>query len=378
MVYYARVTSAWNRMSLHRDSGHGRHSLSNGALMDKSIFGLRFAANEAFHPGPQELGDFLERPLKEGGRERHADGVETYARMLQAVADFERDRRQGVAQHGISERMLYGVLSHSRCFTPALKSAVELSLYYTHALASIDLRKPSSFIRSAEEEIGRLNPKRQEDMARIARLRDMTDERKKDLDGLKARWLALARELSGIAVYVRDNLVAVQKLCETSITILVGLQVGRKEEARIIEDIKAHFRDQVRDSLQLGAVTKEYIEQLKETVARLSKQMSLLLLEDSYSLTGLYEALHGHARDFSGKLDGLIAEAGRSKHENIEEDKELYGRIAQTLTALVSTCRLEVKAADASHRDGSQESILIEKRKEMLDHLFSLLQKGQG
>src|SRR5574341_1000131 len=348
------LPSAGNRTSFASGLRARQATLSNGALMDKSIFGLRFASNEAIHPGPQELGDFLERPLKEGGRERHADGVETSARML------------------------YGVLSHSRCFTPALKSAVELSLYYSHALASIDLRKPSSFIRSAEEEIGRLNPKRQEDAARIARLRDMTDERKKDLDGLKARWLALARELSGIAVYVRDNLVAVQKLCETSITILVGLQVGRKEEARIIEDIKAHFRDQVRDSLQLGAVTKEYIEQLKETVARLSKQMSLLLLEDSYSLTGLYEALHGHARDFSGKLDGLIAEAGRSKHGNIEEDKELYGRIAQTLTALVSTCRLEVKAADASHRDGSQERILIEKRKEMLDHLFSLLQKGQG
>src|SRR5574341_170306 len=340
------LPSAGNRTSFASGLRARQATLSNGALMDKSIFGLRFASNEAIHPGPQELGDFLERPLKEGGRERHADGVETYARMLQAVADFERDRREGVAQHGISERMLYGVLSHSRCFTPALKSAVELSLYYSHALASIDLREPSSFIRSAEEEIGRLNPKRQEDAARIARL--------------------------------RDNLVAVQKLCETSITILVGLQVGRKEEARIIEDIKAHFRDQVRDSLQLGAVTKEYIEQLKETVARLSKQMSLLLLEDSYSLTGLYEALHGHARDFSGKLDGLIAEAGRSKHGNIEEDKELYGRIAQTLTALVSTCRLEVKAADASHRDGSQERILIEKRKEMLDHLFSLLQKGQG
>ena len=35
-------------------------------MMDSSIFGLRFKANDAIHPSPDELQGFLESPKKEG------------------------------------------------------------------------------------------------------------------------------------------------------------------------------------------------------------------------------------------------------------------------------------------------------------------------
>lgn len=340
------------------------------------IFGLRFQSNEAILPGAHDLSAFLESPKKEGGRERHADDLAAYAETLQVVEDYERDRRQGAGSARFSEKMLYGVLAHSECFKPALKSAVELYKYHCHALAALDLRKPTAFIRSAEEEIGRLNPKKKDDAAKISRLQAMADDRKKDLEALKARWLALAAELTSIAAWVRDNLVLIQKLCESSITVLVGLQVGRKEEARLIEDLKTHFKDQVRDSLQQGPVTKEYIENLKETVPRLSKQLSLLLLEDVYSLTSLYEAMHDHAGKAAAALDALIKEAAVKKHASIDTDRDLSARIELVLIALLAGCRFTVKARDAVRGgDPEHEGLLLQKRKEMLDRLFGLLTK---
>lgn len=340
----------------------------------KPIFGTYLPENEGIQPGPAELAAFLESPKKEGGRERHAADLTSYTATLQAVEDFEQGR--GAAPADLSERMLYGVLALPRCFTPAIKSVVELYKYHRHALASLDLRKPAVFIRSAEEEIGRLNPKRKDDAARINRLRELVESRKKDLEALRTRWSALVREMTGIAVYVRDNLIAVQKLCEASITVLAGLQVGRKEEARLIEDVKAHFKDQVRESLQQGPVTKEYLEQLKETVARLTKQLSLLLLEDVYAMTSLYEAIHEHARKAAGALDALLAEAAARKQGDLDADRDLFGRLEQVLVALVVTCRFEVKAREIALPDAEHGRLLQEKRREMLGHVFSLLPKA--
>ncbi len=356
-----------------RDRQNG--TFAHGVTMHRTIFGLRFQSSKAILPGAHELSAFLESPRKEGRPERHGDDLAMYVRTLEAVAAFEQDRRQGTARYDFQEKMLYGVLAHSQFFRPELKSAVEQYKYHYHALAALDLRKPAAFIRSAEEEISRLNPKKKDETAKTARLQVMVDERKQDLDALKARWLALAGELSSIADYVRDNLSAVQELCEASIAALVDLQVGRKEEVHLIEDLKAHFKDQVRDSLQHGPVTKEYIETLKETVARLSKQISLLLLEDIYSLSGLYEAVHEHAGRTVRELGELATQVAKRKHASLDEDKDLYGRVEQALVSLVSGFRFELKARETTLREPEHEKILYEKRKEMLDHLFGLLQK---
>ncbi len=346
--------------------------------METAIFGLRFKSNEALQPAIEDLRLFLESPRKEGKREKHGDDLSNYLQHLARVEGFEKDRQRGMGQTDFHEKMLLGVLSHSHFFTSSLKSAIEQYKYHYHALMTIDLRKPAAFIKSAEEEINRFNPKSKDDQAKIARLRGMIDQRNKDLEALKERRPRLGDELHNIAVYIRDNLLKIRKLCESSITVLVGLQIGGEKTGQLIEDIKMHFKEQVRDYLQLGPVTKQYVESLKEDVAKLSKQLSQQVLEDIYGVTRVYEALHDHAQKIAGQLDGLLRQVKAEQHKSIEEDRDLFGRIEQSLISLVSDYHLDTAMPKDARSGDKHDKLLFEKRKEMLDHLFDLLKKGMS
>lgn len=343
--------------------------------METSIFGLRFKSNEALQPTLEELRLFLESARKEGKKEKHGDDLANYLWHLSRVEEFEKDRKQGMGQPDFREKMLLGVLSHSHFFTASLKSAVEQYKYHCHALMTIDLRKPAAFIKSAEEEIRKFNLKSKDDQAKMARLQGLIDQRNADLEALKDRWPRLDDELYNIAVYIRDNLVRIQRLCESSITVLVGLQIGGEKTGQLIEDIKTHFKEQVREYLQLGPVTKQYVESLKEDVAKLSKQLSRQVLEDIYAVTRIYEALHDHTQKIAGQLDAQIRQVKAKQHKSIEEDRDLFGRIEQTLVSLVSDYHLDTAVPKEDRSGDKHDKLLLEKRKEMLDHLFDLLKK---
>jgi hypothetical protein len=244
-----------------------------------------------------------------------------------------------------------------------------------HVLSELDLKKPSAFIKSAEDEILKLNPKKKDEAARKERLLVMVEERKRTLNALTKRWHALGEELEHIIEYVRDNLAKIEKLSDRSIAILVSVQVSRKKEVDLIEDIKVQFKERLRESLHQGTITQEHLAAAKEEVADLSKRTADLLRSDGYMLATLYEAIHEFSRKTAGELGNVIGEVERKKHASYEEDLELFMRGEQILVALTQDCRFEIAATDIVAAT-EKEEIIVEKRSEMLDHLFNLLQKG--
>ena len=341
---------------------------------ENTIFGLRFQSNADLHPSQEELSDFLESPKKNGGRELHGDDLTAYRELLKNVQVFELHKRQGVPRQDLQGKMFYTVLSHSRFVNPALKSAVEQYKYLLHALITLDFKKPTAFIRSAEEDMSRLNQNNEDHAVRLARLREMVAERKETLAALKKRWSVLSDELNNIALYISDNLAKIEKLCEASIVVLVDFQLGRKKENQMVEDIKTHFKEHLKDSLRRGPITKQYLESVKKDVAVLSKEISALLREDVYALTRLYEAIHDHAKKVAREINALTEKIKGRKNSSYEDGRELFMQVEQVLVSLISDYQFQLKTTE-TRSDTAHKNILLGKRKEMLDHLFELVQK---
>ena len=239
----------------------------------------------------------------------------------------------------------------------------------------IDLKKPTTFIRSAEEEIARLSPKKKDEAAKRDRLQGMVDERKKALDALKKQWRALASELSGILEYVRDNLARVDTLCDLSGTVLINELNGGKKENELIEDIKTHYKERLREFLHHGSITKEQMEVAKEEVAAITKRLSGLVREDVQSVTIVYEAVRTHIRKLYPDLAGAAKTIEQKGHASIDEDVSLYAQAAGHLLSLISDLHVELKPIDIG-AETEQDALLFEKRREMLAYLLDLLQRG--
>jgi len=184
----------------------------------------------------------------------------------------------------------------------------------------------------------------------------------------------LAEELSNIALYIRDNLVKIEQLCEASIVILVDLQIKRKKEDQLIEEIKTHFKDHLKDSLHQGPITKQYLETVKKDVGILSKEISATFREDVFALTGLYEAIHDHSKKIVHEIDTLMANFRGGKEKSFEDDRVILEQIEQVLVSLISNFHFELTAAEI-RTETAYKDILLEKRKEMLDYVFELLHK---
>jgi hypothetical protein len=345
---------------------------------DQPIYSPHTSANQAIVPTAEELQIFLDMPKKAGRMELHREDLARYVEQIRTVDDFKQSRKEGGLPYSFEEKLYYGVLLHTGFFTSQLRSAMEHFKYYRHALSDIDLKKPVAFIKSAEEEISRLKPNKKDDASKIARLQSMIEERKKDLDARKMRWPALRSELSAIVVSIRERLSEIQHLCEASITTLVDLQVGKKAESQLIEDVKTHFKDQIRDYLQHGPVTKEYVESMKDTVAALSKQISAQLLEDIYSMTGLYEAIHDGVCGILARLGPLIRQIPGKIASNLDGDKEVFAALEQELLSFLSDFRIELKPPQNVAKDMEHEKMLLEKRRDMLDRLFTILTSRQA
>ena len=337
---------------------------------DRDIFGLRFRSNGRLQPSIDGLRIFLDSPTKEDKGKLHGDDLAAYRDLLKTVESFKQGR-----QEGFREWMLFTVLDHSHIVKPELKSAVEQYKYHMNNLCELDLKKPSSFIKSAEEEIARLNPKKKDEAARQERLLGMVEDRKRTLDALKKQWLALAEELSHLITYIRDNLAKIEKLSEESIEILVGAQISRKKEGDLIEDIKTQYKERLRAYLHQGTITRQQLEAAKEEVAALSKKTADILRADIYTLTQLYETVLKHCGRATRELDIMIDMVESKKHAGFDEDLDLYAKVETILVVFARECRFEIKAVEIG-TETETDRILIEKRKDMLNHLFNLLQTG--
>lgn len=346
--------------------------------MTTAIFGLRFKSNESLQPGAAELAAFLDGPREPGKPERHRDDLAAYVRFLERIEAYEAGNKQGTGAGSFGERMFLGVLSHCRFFTPALRIAVEEYKFHHHQLGLLDFRKPLAFIRSAEAETGKLNPKKKDDQQRIERFQAMIEQRRRDLDALAHRRAMRAGELYHIAVYVQENLVRIRQLGEAAIGRLAELQVGGQKRDQLVEDLKAHFKDQVRIRLLSGPVTKEYLEALKTEVADLTQALSRLMLEDLYAVTGIYEQLHDHVQQHTAELEKHLPKADAARKRNDERGWEAFSAIGKALVALVGRFPAAPAAAPPSGGEGGHAALLMEKRREMLDHVLDLLKDAGG
>lgn len=346
--------------------------------MDTSLFGLRFQSNPELHPDPGDLAAFLRSPRPTGGKGLRQDDLAFFTGYLERVEAYEKGATRGLAGGDLNDRMLLGVLSHTQFFRPSFRLAIEEYLYHHHQVLALDFDKPEKFVRSAEEELGRLSSKRKEDQQKSTRLQVLIEQRKKDLETLAKRRHVLATELCLIAAYVRDNVAKVLQRCEGAITGLAKLQVDGKKKEQLIEDLKAHFKDEVRERRQMGAVTTEYLETLKAEVAQLSQRLARQVLGDIHVMTGVYEELHEHAKKNAGLLKDLIARVDQARKPDAYRNNRPFAEIERVLVALISEFRPAVKAAAPEGNGERQGDLLTRLRREMLDHIFALLRSSAG
>lgn len=341
---------------------------------DTSIFGLRFKSNADLNPTRDELEHFLASTNKAGTREPQSSDLARYHGLIDRLREFAQGPRVDAEAQDIRDKMFYGVLGNAQFFNSALELAVGQFKYHRYLLATLDIRKTETFIKIAEQEIANLDPKKKEHADRVARLRGMVEERKQALLALKKRRADLVQEVSDIAQYIGENLVRIERHCEASIVILVGLEISQQEEKQLIQDIKDQFKDRLKDSLQHGPVSQQQLEVAKRDVAVLSREFSALVREDVYALTAMYEAVLEHARRFARSIEDLLAARRGGPDGSGQGDLAIFTELERVLVALITDYRFELKAA-AVHSETAHEDVLREKRRDMLDRIFALLEQ---
>lgn len=340
----------------------------------ESTFKPRAGADERIRPSQDQLAAFLKSTPKEGGKELHVADLAQYSRLLRDMASFEERRSAGTAQPDLGELLYFGALSHSRFATQALLGAVVEYKYHLQALTAPDFTNPMTFIRNAEREMSRLNTKKIPDLLRMKRLKEMVEERKKIIAGLRKRWMPPAAELRAIATYVKDNLLNVEKICEAAVVMLAEIDIERARERRFVEELKAYFKDRLKEALRRGPVTKQELEDAREEADMLSLELSILIREDIDALTALYDAIRDHVKKIGVDLLFLLTELGGKKGSSISASTELYKQIEHTLVALISVYRFELLPR-ATHTDTEHDAVIRQKRWDMLAYLFEEVRK---
>jgi hypothetical protein len=341
---------------------------------DTRIFGLRFESNADLNPTQDELGQFLANTQKADSREPHSSDLARYHGLIESIREFTRRQSAAHEVQDIRDRMFYGVLGFSQFAHPALELAVGQFKYHLHILAALDFRKPEAFVKTAEIEMAGLDPKRKADASKLERLRGMVEERKQALGSLRKQRSELSQELRDIAQYIRDNLVRIERLCEKSIVILADLLVSQQAEQQLIGDIKEQAKASIKDTLQLGPVSRQLLEDAKKNFDVLSREITAVVREDIYAMTALYEAIHEHVRHTAGKIDGLLAKAGGGQVDRGGQDLAVFMQIEQALVTLIRDYRFELKAG-VVRSQSEHEDVLRIKRHDLLDGIFALFER---
>ncbi len=325
------------------------------------VFRIPFNSSERLRPSKKDL-------------EVHLGGLEGYRTLLAELDAFVRLPPQAAAQRDIREQMFYGMLSHTRFVNPFLLSAVELYHHHLRSLSSLELEKLTDFIRTSEKEIGRLNVKKLDDVIRMGRLQEMIAGRRKLLAPLMKQWSALTAELQAIATYIRDNLFLIEKLCDSSLVILSDIEIRGRREKQLIEDIKAHVKNQLRSALQHRLVTQQDLQAAKKQLDAIAREMTILIREDVQTSERLYEEVQARTKKTAQKMHGLLAAIKNSKKGSLQEVRELYARGGNVLVTLLMDFNQEPVPVKASHLS-KHELIILKIRKKMFDYLFDLAQK---
>jgi hypothetical protein len=339
--------------------------------IDASIFGLRFRSNADLTPTRAELDQFLASTYKAGTRVPQGRDLERYHALIERVQELEGRRGTGAEAPDIRDRMVYGVLGLSHFVSPGLEHAVGQFRYHLHQLAALDFKKPAAFIQAAERGRKVLDPKKKEQAAKIERLRIMVEGRKQAIAVMTKHRAELVEELGNIAQYIGENLVRIERVCEASIVILVGLQVTKSTEKQVIASLKDQFKEQLLDARQRGPVTKQDLENAKRDYVAISRAVADLIRDDVYTLTSLYEAIYEHVHRCAGAIEGLLA-----RNKAGQDDLTLCTELEGVLDALVRDFRFKLKTV-ALFREPAYENVLREKRREILDHLFTLLDRDR-
>jgi len=341
---------------------------------DDSLFSIRYASNEELYPSKEELRAFLAGPKQGGGS--HGKDLEPYQKLLADYLAFEKRKNQSAEAIDYRERMYYAVLGHSCFLNQAVEVSVEQYKYNVSSLERLEFRKPKAFVRAAEEELRGLDPKKKEDAVKLTRLLDMTDERKAVIEKMTRVWMTVSEELLSIIVYLKDNLVKINRLCGMSLDILKDEALARNEEERLLGDIKLQFKEQLKDSLHRGSITRQQLDAVQHDVSLLLKEMSALVKRDIDALKKLYQALFDHTGRVVSELDALVTQYTNRTTRDFEFEREVFFKAENVLVLLVSGFRFDMYAS-VTRSATPYLSIMSEKRTEMFDHLFEQIRKDR-
>jgi hypothetical protein len=183
-----------------------------------------------------------------------------------------------------------------------------------------------------------------------------------------------AAELRRIALYIRDNLSRIGRLCEKSIVVLAETGIGQQKEKQLIEDIKNLYKVKFKEALHRGNTSRQDLENAKEELDLLTTEMSIHAREDADVLTQSYETLLEQVKRTVQELDAVLAQIEHNKSGSVLESTELFKRIERVLISLLSDCRIDPKPSGI-HTDTPHAGILRNKRREMLSYLFEQVRK---
>jgi hypothetical protein len=333
------------------------------------IFGRREGPDASIRPSEEDLGAFLERMKKQGALVPHVNAMGKIRLMLIDMEAFETRRKLEPWQQDHRERMVYGVLRHSRFVCIELLTAVAEFQYHLRTLASLDFASPEEFIANAERTLKKLKRSKIDHVVRMLRLKEMIEERRNLLAGLDVRQRALIDELRHIASYVRENLIRIETLCRKAIVVLVEIGLERTKEGELIEEVRTQFHRELRAASGVRQLVAEDLERAKQIADRLTRKLSDLVREDVYSLSRLYETVHDLAKNTSGELTELLRELDRVRSGQRREIIETFQRIGQALALLIVGFpdELRPKKVDIGL---TRNALLMDKRREMVEYLF--------
>ena len=333
------------------------------------IFVPRVSPKPGLLPSPEKLNDFLDGMKKEGYLVTLVTGIARVREMLIDIDAFEQRRKLEPGLQDLRERMVFGVLRHSRFVNEALLTAVSQFQYHLNALIGCDFESPSEFIVSAEKTMKKLKRNKIDDMVRMERLTEMIEERRNILIGLDARWTALTGDIRHIVDHFRENLLRIETLCRKSIVVLVEIGLEKKKENELIEEIRERFLKELRSVTGVRQLTGEDLQKAKAVGDRLTKKLSDMIRDDQYSLSRLYEVVHDRAKTIVAELDRLLGDLARLKVDERREAIMLYQKIGQVLISLIVDFPTELRPGKVE-LGATRNAHLMEKRRDMIDHLL--------
>lgn len=338
------------------------------------IFDLRHQTNEDVQPTSEELAAFLASPKEERGNAKHEDDLTLYCADLKVIDEFEARTRNGADDYHLAERRFLGVLSHARFFNHTVKCVVEEYKYLYEKLRVLDFKKPRDFVRAVQEELETLDQTRKADQPKIARLREKLQKRNEDIEALEKSRHDLTLELKNIASYLYENLMRIKKLCELSVATITSLAADHDIEQEAIAELKKEFKDELRERLQQGPVSREAAEQSKEDFLLHAKDLSEFARQDRLALTRIYEQVRGHVEKHAAELDALVRQIDAKKGIRFEEERDVLGKINRNLIALISEYQFGGEKSEENAHQDEHERLVEQKRNDMLRRVFNLLE----